>query len=702
MPKSVLAALPTTPSTHLQLWYQTAALRVAEHLVEAGGPDVLARYPFLASYLAEAEAFTSSAVSLRGLATAWDAAVARWERALPRAAATWPLNRLLADGLTQDHMLALLLAGLVEVDARFSVVFAALHPFPDEQRLTVGLLDDLLHTGERGATPPGWDLARELVARGLLAAGRDGRPRSARSLMVPEPIWDALSGTPMSRPAPDMRLISSDQFPPLAQLATLRPPDLAERVARAPALLSAGRLGGLVLRGMRGSGRLNALGSISRELRNCAGGVLVLTHRGEQGPLAERCCLLGPLATLLGVLPAVDLELGPGENMAIPALPGYRGPIGILLGPDGSARGPESVIWATLQIPPPGMAERQQHWAKILGHGENGNRQVIEQISAQFHLTGGGIEHAAHLAQGYAALDGRTQIQPADVREACRSLNRHSLDSLATRVETGGAWANLIVSDETRTELHNLAMRCRQREAVLRHLGPGFGRHTNRGVRALLSGPSGTGKTLAARILAADLGLDIYRVDLAAVVDKYVGETERNLSRLFARAEELDVILLLDEGDALLTGRTDVRSANDRYANLETNYLLQRLESYEGVLLVTTNAASRIDSAFQRRMDVHVSFEAPDAAMRYDIWLRHLPRDGHGVEEAFLRTAAARCALTGGQIRNGALHATVLALDTDEQLGAPHLAAAIAREYRKMGGSSPLTPFLTEQDQLGL
>src|SRR5207302_3530655 len=142
---------------------------------------------------------------------------------------------------------------------------------------------------------------------------------------------------------------------------------------------------------------------------------------------------------------------------------------------------------------------------------------------------------------------------------------------------------------------------------------------------ALFSGPSGTGKTLAARLLAAALQMDLYRLDLSAVVNKYIGETEKNLNQLFARAEELDVILLLDEGDALLTQRTSVQTSNDRYANLETNFLLQRLESFEGILIVTTNAGQRIDTAFQRRMDVVIPFQAPDVAERWSIWRLHLP-----------------------------------------------------------------------------
>src|SRR5207244_385737 len=161
--------------------------------------------------------------------------------------------------------------------------------------------------------------------------------------------------------------------------------------------------------------------------------------------------------------------------------------------------------------------------------------------------------------------------------------------------------------------------------------------------------PSGTGKTMAARILASSLQMDLYRLDLASVVNKYLGETEKSLHQLFSRAEELDVVLLIDEGDALLTNRTAVQNSNDRYANLETNFLLQRLESFEGVLLITTNAVQRIDSAFQRRMDVIVEFRIPDPHERWTIWQLHLPPD-HAVDYNWLQDAAVRCATSGGQI----------------------------------------------------
>jgi SpoVK/Ycf46/Vps4 family AAA+-type ATPase len=209
------------------------------------------------------------------------------------------------------------------------------------------------------------------------------------------------------------------------------------------------------------------------------------------------------------------------------------------------------------------------------------------------------------------------------------------------------------------------------------------------GVRALFQGPSGTGKTLAAKLLAAELGMDLYRLELSSVVSKYIGETEKNLSQVFALAEELDIILLVDEGDSVLAQRTAMHSSNDRFANQETNYLLQRIETFEGILIITTNAAELIDSAFQRRMDVVVDFRSPDASERWEIWTLHLPAR-HAVDTGLLRDLSARCALTGGQIRNAVLHASLLALNEGGAIGSSHVEAAVQREYRKMGGVYPL------------
>jgi SpoVK/Ycf46/Vps4 family AAA+-type ATPase len=289
----------------------------------------------------------------------------------------------------------------------------------------------------------------------------------------------------------------------------------------------------------------------------------------------------------------------------------------------------------------------------------------------------------------YAALDGRTAVTLADVQQASRAANRQTLDALAACVPTSGGWDHLVVNDQTLAELANLESRCRHRERLPVAVGAALGAQLNAGVRALFSGPSGTGKSLAARLLAAELQMDLYRVDLSTVVNKYIGETEKNLSQIFARAEELGIILLFDEGDALLTQRTDVQTANDRYANLETNYLLQRLEAFEGIVIVTTNAGERIDSAFERRIDVVVTFRPPEAAERWSIWHLHLPAT-HAIDDALLREVAGRCTLTGGQIRNAVLQASLLALDDGQIITSAHLEAAVQREYRKSGAVCPL------------
>ena len=334
----------------------------------------------------------------------------------------------------------------------------------------------------------------------------------------------------------------------------------------------------------------------------------------------------------------------------------------------------------------PDIEARRLHWQ----HGF-GSHPVdeLDAICERFRMTSGNIRRTAGLAKSYSELAGRSAVTLADVQQASRALNRQALETLAVYIPTTGDWSHLAVGEETLRELTNLESRCRHRERLHTAVGAALSSQLNVGVRALLTGPSGTGKTLAARLLASILQKDLYRLDLSAVVNKYIGETEKSLNQVFARAEELDVILLLDEGDALLTRRTNVQTSNDRYANLETNYLLQRLESFEGILLVTTNAVNRIDDAFKRRMDVVVDFRPPDVSERWAIWDLHLPAN-HAIDLTLLREVAVRCILTGGQIRNAVLHASLLGLNDGGRVTSAHLEAAVQREYRKLGAACPL------------
>lgn len=670
MSEKLLMAAP------VERWLNRAILRVAAYLTGVGGDGVLEHYAFLRAYIDAARQQMPPTPTLADLDAAWGAAVEGLK--LPPAS---PLARLRRSGLSHEHLLALMLAGLVELDARFSTVYAALHPFPDELRLTVGLLDDLL----RFQSPvSGWEIVRELDQRGLVALHHPERPRAARAVSVPAAVWDACLGGPAAWEAGFMALRPAADFAALPALRGPLPADIVDRLSRIPELAQSGLFNGVIVRGMRGSGRLRALGGVARALDRD-----VLHLRCEDvDQLAPLCRLAGPLALLLNALPVIELELAPGQAAALPALAGYEGVAGIILNREGSVRGPLVERCVTLDLPAPGHEARRHSWSQALDASANGTGAVIDAVSRSYHLTLGGVEQAGRLARAYAALDGRAHVEIADVQEACRALNQRSLENLATLIPLAHDWGALVISEGTQIELHNLILRCRHREAVLEHLGRGF-KGTTRGVRALFSGPSGTGKTLAARLIAAQLGLDLYRVELSAVVSKYIGETERNLSQLFARAEEQDIVLLLDEGDSLLTSRTDVRNSTDRYANMETNYLLQRLEQYEGIILITTNAADRIDGAFQRRMDVFVEFNLPDVNQRQQLWRLHLPAR-HAVSDAFMRKVALRCQLTGGQIRNAALHATVLALEASAPVSETLLAESIRREYTKIGAVAPL------------
>jgi AAA+ superfamily predicted ATPase len=422
-------------------------------------------------------------------------------------------------------------------------------------------------------------------------------------------------------------------------------------------------------------------GALARELGR---GLLSVDAQGGGEVIGQSA--LGPWCTLAGAMLALHSDPGPGETIEIPTLSGYGGPVALVLGREGglSAHAAEGAL--NLALPPPDRALRRRYWDEVLAGTAP---EVRAAVSAVFHLSGGFIRQVGRIAVAQAALNGSRAVRVRDVQEAARSFNHERLDTLADRLEARGDFSDLIVAEATMAKLRELERLCRHRERLLDHLGPAFGQGANRGVRALFSGVSGTGKTMAARMLAAELGMELYRVDLAAVVNKYIGETEKNLSRVLSRAEALDVVLLVDEGDALFGRRTEVRSANDRYANLETNYLLQRLEHYQGIVLVTTNLGENIDRAFQRRMDVVVPFFSPRPEERRTILERHLPTN-HRVDAAYLDQACARCALTGGQLRNVALQATLLAIDDGGSVAQRHLQVALQGEYRKAGGIFPL------------
>ena len=691
MPPSVASALdeiPRSARAHFRLHAYAAVLRLIQalHRLLAGDNEdldpIFARFPFLSGYFAELCRYMPQGVLWNEAPAWWQSQIDAWAG---ESSEPLPLRALREEGqISFTGISVLMLVGMVEEDSRFGTLFTELQPTLVHRRPSLELVGRMAGSDPVTTGEDGWSLCQPLLAAGLLDVANREVPRSEWELSVPAELWDAMRGESAATAPGWFRHHALADLPQLADL--ILPPPVLEHLAELPALVHDGTVRAIVLRGLRGSEEMAALGAVARLL-----GRGVIEVEGPELTTDRRRERLGPLCLLTRSLPALRYELGLGETAQLPDLNGYRGATGILLGPEGGFRGGPSARALTVHLPLPDPALRRRYWLQALAGRPCPD---LDAVSRRFQMPGGYIRQAGAMAVARAALERREAVRLDDIQEACRSLNRQALDTLAVRLEARGTWPQLVVSEPTMDKLKELEQRCRHRERLLAHLSPAYASGTNRGVRALFSGQSGTGKTLAARILAAELGMDIYRVDLAAVVNKYIGETEKNLNQVLARAEELDVILLLDEGDSLLAKRSDVNSANDRYANLETNYLLQRLEGYQGIVLVTTNAGEYIDKAFQRRMDVSVDFLPPRAEERLRIWELHLP-PAHQVTPSFLEEIAIRCLLTGGQIRNAALHATLLALDSGNLSGS-ELATAIRSEYRKAGAVCPLDEMTTE------
>lgn len=660
-------------------------------------PDALIKaHPFLEVYFTAALRHMPADLSWEAALAWWEAALAWWEAAIREWEATphphphkerGGLSRIRAHPrLLFQQRLAFVLSGLPEIDSRFGALFAQLQAPLPTRRPSLELIQRVIKAGAAANDPDVDDLGLYLMRAGYLTLHNPDDSRAEWVVSAPPALWDIAQGR-----SPDALGLQLHSAPfPLPETLIL-PPSLIRRlqqIAHMQQVAPTTTL--LVLRGSAGE----AFPQVAGALATAAGAGLIEVRPKRSGSefASDPLSTLGALCTMTGAIPLLHYDLAPGESIPVPLLRGYDGLIVLALGKEGGLQ-PSSVPLPilALDLPLPDVEGRAQLWARALdGHAI----EAVDSLAATFRYSAGTITALAPSVIASAAADGRLTAHGAtitldDVREAARHLNRQRLDALATAVETEAGLSQLVVSADTEGRLVELMQRCRHRERLHAHLGVAFAGGDHAGVRALFVGVSGTGKTLAARLLAAELGKDLYRVNLAAVVNKYIGETEKNLHAILTQAEALDVILLLDEGDALLGTRTDIRSSNDRYANLETNFLLQRLEQYQGIAIITTNAANTIDSAFQRRMDVIVRFDPPQTEERRRIWELHLPAD-HEIEPGYLAAISAQCVLTGAQIRNVALHTALLAVDEGCVVGQSHLARALRGEYQKAGAVFPL------------
>jgi hypothetical protein len=593
--------------------------------------------------------------------TADEAEAAGADLRLRRTARAFRLDRFDAD--------VLLVALAPDLDPRFERLYAYLHDDVTKRRATTGLAIELCGEGiAAGAARSRLLDSGALRSGALLLIEDEDRPFLGRDLRVPDRVTAHLLGDDTPDPSIAALMMPADELAvgdggPLA--GTVRagrgPGYVRERIGTAGRSLAAAAIAyaGLV--------------PLSLDLRRLPAGArpeeLALLAQRE-ARLRGAGLIIGPIEALAAAGPAAVRAFA--ESPCPTVLVGARG-----WDPEWSCE-PAFVVDA----PVPSFDERRAMWMRAL----DGDRPVsIDPASTtiQFRLTPEQVGRAATVARRRAAATG-SPITPADLREGARAQNAAGLDHLARRVEPRAGWQDVILPTDTLTQLRELAAMVIHRERVLDEWAMAWPTR-GRGITALFAGDSGTGKTLSAEVVAAEVGLDLYVIDLSTVVDKYVGETEKNLDRIFVEADRVNGVLVFDEADALFGKRSEVRESKDRWANVEVAYLLQRMERFDGMAILTTNLRTNLDDAFLRRLDVVIDFPLPDEELRRRLWELNLRRGVPTADDIDVGFLAGAFRISGGNIRNVVMAAAYLAATEARALGMTDLVRATRREYQKLG-----------------
>jgi len=525
------------------------------------------------------------------------------------------------------------------------------------------------------------ELARELDAdspllrHGLVQASERARPfqvLSANSIVV-----KLIAGSPVDDDAEH----GVARVPARVALDELMiPPAVIDRALADLAAAPHG-LGRVVVTGRSGSGRRTLLATLAQ----LAGRTLATIDAAMLLREKRLGALAGMLqhAHLRGWLPCVDgLDTIASDDAAARGtvrelLRDHHGPLAVRL--PRHTPPPIEPGYVMIELPTSTITERASQWNTILGEADLAVRD-LDELAARFTVGPGTIRNV---------VTGVARGAPPDpdlaIETALRQHLETKLGAVATRVTRLASWAQIVLPADIHDSIVELVARIRHRRTVYDTWGFDQVMSTSRGLTALFQGGPGTGKTLVASAIANELGLDLYRIDLSRVMSKWIGETEQNLAKVFDAAEEGQALILFDEADSLFGKRTEVRSSVDRYANLETNYLLQRLDTFEGVAVLTTNFGTAIDAAFKRRLSCRLTFPFPDDEARERLWKVHLPEQLPRAGELDLGDLARRYKMSGGYIRNAALRAAFLAAEEQSPLSQDHLERAVRAEFREGG-----------------
>jgi hypothetical protein len=554
-----------------------------------------------------------------------------------------------------------------EVLPGFGRVYAYLHDDATRTRPTVALVLEVLGEtwSERLALRSALLESAPLVDKQLLSIDGNGdltlAPGVLRHLLGPTPA----SGSVVT----------------VAEL--LLSPTVKERVERAASLIARGGTVIIGMKGESGSGKRTVAAALA-----ALSGRQLLERRISPADLEEGVAMRRWLrdALLSNAAPFADLTALP-ENLLHDAAPEVVRRLTAWQTPLSFVSSEEivpavSATWVELTTPAAGL--RAEAWRRGLGeHGVAFDETQLAAVASLFPFHVGQIRTAARTAA--ETLGTGAQLDAPTWRRICRGCARHHLERMAERLPTPYDWSDLVLPRDHLSQLREIADAAEKREQVLERWRFGDKVCVTPGVSALFFGASGTGKTMAAGVLASHLGMDLFRIDLSRVVSKYIGETEKNLDALFAEARRAYAVLFFDEADALFGKRSEVKDAHDRYANIEVAYLLQRMESYEGLTVLATNLHTNLDEAFLRRLQFSVEFPQPTVAQRRELWRKMWPGAAPLGADLDLEFVARELDLTGGQIRNIALRAAYLAAGDGAAIGMRHLIAAVRREHQKLG-----------------